>query len=608
LTVLEPRNFIANIPPFERLNANELDTVAAAVDIEYFKSGTKLLNRGESPSRLYIIIKGIVAERAPDGSVTLHETQDTFSALALLSETCQSDFTVQEEALCYLLPRETFKHLSNTNPNFVNFYYQTLSQRLNWLMEQREVKELASFMVAKIRDAYIHPPIWVAAEDSIYRAVEILKQNKATSVLVKNGNQTGIVTDTDIREHVVLQRKSVDTPVGEIATYQLLGLKAEEYLFNALLQMTRHTVKRLVINDGEQIIGVLDQMDLLSYFSHHSHLVNVQIERATEIEQLEKASRDIANVIQALYGRGVKIHAITQLVTELNRKLFRKLYSLLIPPEVIANSCLIVMGSEGRGEQILKTDQDNALILRDGFAYSGLNNLLQQFTAALKKLGYPLCPGEVMVSNPQWIKPLYDFREQIYAWLNTPQQPASLMNLAIFYDATAVAGDLALLTMAKDYLWEHLGSTPLFFTHFAKPTLAFETPLGWFAQFIVDNRHQGGLDIKKGGIFPIVHGVRSLALEQRLTSTNTIERIQILQEIGRFDQEFTEELTEAFAFMLSLRLEAELQQMQRNEPPNNYIQPHQLSKPERDLLRDSLKIVNRFKDFITYHFHLNMVT
>lgn len=608
MTVLEPRSFIVNIPPFERLNASELDTVAAAVDIEYFKSGTKLLNRGENPLYLYIIIKGIVAERAPDGSITLHETQDTFSALALLSKTCQSDFTVQEEALCYLLPQVTFEHLSNTNPNFVNFYYQTLSQRLNSLMEQREVKELASFMVAKIRDAYIHPPIWVAAADSIYRAVAILKQNKATSVLVRNGNQIGIVTDTDIREHVVLQRKSVDTPVGEIATYQLLGMKAEEFLFNALLQMTRHTVKRLVINDGEKIIGVLEQMDLLSYFSHHSHLVNVQIERATDVDQLEKASRDIANVIQALYGRGVKIHAITQLVTELNRKLFRKLYNLLIPPEVIANSCLIVMGSEGRGEQILKTDQDNALILRDGFAYSGLNNLLQQFTAALKKLGYPLCPGEVMVSNPHWLKPLHDFREQIYAWLNTPQQPASLMNLAIFYDATAVAGDLALLTTAKDYLLEHLESTPRFFTHFAKPTLAFETPLGWFAQFIVDNRHQGGLDIKKGGIFPIVHGVRSLALEQKLTGTNTIERIQILQEIGRFDQEFAEELTEAFAFMLSLRLEAELQQMQRNEPPNNYIQPHQLSKPERDLLRDSLKMVNRFKDFITYHFRLNMVT
>jgi CBS domain-containing protein len=608
LTVPEQRSFIANIPPFDRLNASELDTVTAAVDVEYFKSGTKLINRGASPSYLYIIIKGIVEEHAPDGSITLHETQDTFSALALLSGTCQSDFTVQEEALCYLLPQATFEHLSKTNPNFVNFYYQTLSQRLNWLMEQREAKELASFMVAKIRDAYIHPPIWVAAEDSIYQAVEILKQNKATSVLVKKGTQTGIVTDTDIREHVVLQRKSVDTPVGEIATYQLLGMQAEEFLFNALLQMTRHTVKRLVIDDGEKIIGVLDQMDLLSYFSHHSHLVNVQIERATDIDQLNKASRDIANVIQALYGRGVKIHAITQLVTELNRKLFRKLYNLLIPPEVIANSCLIVMGSEGRGEQILKTDQDNALILRDGFAYSGLNNLLQQFTTALKKLGYPLCPGEVMVSNPQWVKPLYDFREQIYAWLNTPQQPTSLMNLAIFYDATAVAGDTTLLTTAKDYLWEYLENTPIFFTHFAKPTLAFETPLGWFAQFIVDDHHQGGLDIKKGGIFPIVHGVRSLALEYKLTSTNTIERIQTFQETGRFAQEFAEELTEAFAFMLSLRLETELQQMQRNEPLSNYIQPHQLSKPERDLLRDSLKIVNRLKDFITYHFHLNMVT
>ena len=123
MTVPEPRNFIASIPPFDRLNANELDTITAAVDIEYFKSGAKLINRGESPSCLYIVIKGIVEERALDGSITLHETQDTFSALALLSGTCQSDFTVQEEVLCYLLPKATFLHLSKTNPNFVNFYY-----------------------------------------------------------------------------------------------------------------------------------------------------------------------------------------------------------------------------------------------------------------------------------------------------------------------------------------------------------------------------------------------------------------------------------------------------------------------------------------------------
>ena len=608
MTVPDQRNFIASIPPFDRLNESELDTVTAAVDIEYFKSGAKLINQGENPPHLYIVIKGIVEERAPDGSITLHETQDTFSAMALLSGTCRGDFTVQEEALCYLLPKATFLHMSKTNPNFVNFYYQSLSQRLNRLMEQRETKELASFMVAKIRDAYIHPPIFVAAQDSIYRAVEILKQNKATSVLVGNNTRTGIVTDTDIREHVVLQRKPVDTPVGEIASYKLLSMKLDDFLFDALLQMTRHTVKRLIIYDGEAIIGILDQMDLLSYFSHHSHLVNVQIERATDIDRLKKAGRDIANVIQTLYGRGVKIHAITQLVTELNRKLFRKLYSLLIPQEVIANSCLIVMGSEGRGEQILKTDQDNALILRDGFAYSGLNNLLKQFTTALKELGYPLCPGEVMVSNPQWVKPLYDFREQIDDWLNTPQKPASLMNLAIFYDATAVAGDADLLTTAKDYLFDHLRNAPCFFTHFAKPTLSFETPLGWFAQFIVDKKHQGGLDIKKGGIFPIVHGIRSLALEHKLIGTNTIERIQALQEIGTFDREFAEELIETFSFILSLRLETELQQLQRNEPHSNYIQPNHLTKPERDLLRDSLKIVNRFKDFITYHFRLNMVT
>jgi CBS domain-containing protein len=213
-----------------------------------------------------------------------------------------------------------------------------------------------------------------------------------------------------------------------------------------------------------------------------------------------------------------------------------------------------------------------------------------------------------MVSNPAWSQPLKTFKEAIFHWLEYPHHNA-LMNLAIFYDANAVAGDDNLLQMAKDYLFALLTSNNSYYSHFAKPTLSFETPLSLFANFIVEkSQHKDQLDIKKGGIFPIVHGIRSLALEQRLTLTNTMDRINALKDKGLFDKTFADELVEALGFMISLRLQAELDQIRFNQPYNNYISPSNLNKLERDLLKESLKIVNEFKKFITYHYKLNMVS
>ncbi|EDN66817.1 cyclic nucleotide binding protein/2 CBS [Beggiatoa sp. PS] len=122
------------------------------------------------------------------------------------------------------------------------------------------------------------------------------------------------------------------------------------------------------------------------------------------------------------------------------------------------------------------------------------------------------------------------------------------------------------------------------------------------------SRIKNELDIKKGGIFPIVHGIRSLALEYQITQTNTIERIKILCEKGIFDKMFATDLIEAFGFMISLRLQFELEKVKQGEPYDNYIKPSQLNKLERDLLKDSFKIVNNFKKFIIYHFKLDRIS
>jgi len=609
LSVLEQKAFIAGIPPFDRLLDADLERVAQSVDIAYFKEGDVLIEAGVVPESLFIIIKGLVNECNDEEQVSVYTVQDSFNPLALIENTNSNSFVAQEETICYLMPKTIFLNILKRNKSFENFYYQDLTERLNDLIEQRNRKEVASFMVARISDAYVQPPVFVEAELPITEAVKIMREQKIMALLVKRSDDVGIMTDTDVSNHVVLKQVPITEPVGNIATFNLIGARTDDFLFNANLLMTRNAIKHLIIYhpDGK-IAGILDQVDLLSYFSTHSHLIAVQIERATTTEQLKKASQTLVSMIQSLYSRGVKVRFISQLVSELNKKIFEKLYQLLAPPELLANSCLLVMGSEGREEQILKTDQDNAIILRDGFDYPDLPNLTKLITETLIDFGYPPCPGNIMVSNPFWSKPLKAFQDQIYQWVDSPNEEA-LMNLAIFYDAQAISGDASLLQAAKDYLYKLLNDNQIFFSSFARPTLSFETPLSWFEGFIVEkNEHKDELDMKKGGIFPIVHGVRSLALEYRLTCSNTIERIKALRDKNVLDKEFATELSEAFGFMISIRLDAELEKIKLNQHYDNYINPDELNKLERDLLKDSFKIVNEFKKFITHHFRLNMVS
>ena len=184
-------------------------------------------------------------------------------------------------------------------------------------------------------------------------------------------------------------------------------------------------------------------------------------------------------MIRVLSDDGVRIEVIAGLVGGLNRRIFQRLWTLLAPEELRANSCLVVMGSEGRGEQIVKTDQDNALILRDGFAFDGLEAVTNAFTAALIEFGYPPCPGGIMLSRPLWCQPLEGFRAALRDWTHG-SDPDGPMNLAIFLDAAAVAGDARLLDEAQAYLRRLLAGSDAFYARFAAAIEQFGGEGGWW--------------------------------------------------------------------------------------------------------------------------------
>lgn len=624
---LDQKTFLAHLPPFSQLPEPELERLAKEMTVGHYRAGEVLLKAGERPAHLFILIDGSVWEidgdppasglaesvKSPEQSerllmcvTSLYMAEDIFDTRALLEGISKHSFVVAEPARCFRLPREIFLQTVRNYPPFAHFYDLKFSQRLAARQDAEDLRELSAFTITKISDVYLHPPTYVTGDTSIHQTAMAMKANKTNSVLVRHGDEIGIVTATDLREAGIIQRRSLDAPVATLATYELIGMGPDDFLFNALLRMTRHNINRLVISEGSTIHGILEQIDLLSYLSNHSHLIGVQIERASTKEELQWASRDLVNVIRDLHHKGVKIRYIMQLVSELNKQMLRKLFELLAPPELVENSCLLVLGSEGREEQVMKTDQDNALILRDDFSYPDLERITSEFTASLIDFGYPPCPGNIMVSNPYWAKSVAAFKKELFEWIVHPTHEY-FMQFAIFYDAKAVAGDENLLRHVKDRMHRLLGDHRSFYSQFAKATLAFETPLSFFTNFVLE-KNRDELDIKKGGIFPIVHGVRSLALEYRLPQTNTIERITALGQRNLFQPSFGTELIEAFTFMSTLRTKAGLQKIERGLPQDNYLNPKELNKLERELLRDSFKIVNEFKKFATYHFKLGMIS
>jgi len=223
----------------------------------------------------------------------------------------------------------------------------------------------------------------------------------------------------------------------------------------------------------------------------------------------------------------------------------------------------------------------------------------------LIELGFPKCSGNVMVSNEFWRRDVKSYKTLIDEW-SVNLSGESVQNLSIFLDAKCVAGSCELLDDVKSYLFAHFKSRVDVLAHIAKAVLNFETPLSLFSGFVTDKKHENGIDLKKGGIFAIVHGVRVLALENGVSATNTIERIKELNNLGIVNKSFATELIESFDTLGAVRLEAMLSS--KNIDASNYIDPKSLQKAQRDLLKDSFKIINKFKKFMSFRFHLEMVS
>ena len=603
MSILDQRKLIGSIHPFELLSSNELDNLMEKIDIAYYIKDTLLFSKTLESIAFYIIIKGSVNEYIEDELHNVYNQGDSFDADALIYAKTESRFVVDEELICYEIKKDDFLDLMQ-NKKVQSYFLQDFVSRHQQLKNHDISSDLTPFLISKVSEMFLHNACIVDKNETIYNALVEQKVLKSSVIIVEEDEGYSIVTDSDLRTNLLVDGFNLQAPISSIATQGIISIDVNDFLFNALLIMTHNTIKRLVVMENNEIVGILEQLDLLSYFANHSHLVAVQIDKANNINDLKALQGDIKNIIVTLRAKGVKVRYITKLISALNIKIYKKVFDMCVSEELQSKCSLIVMGSEGREEQTIKTDQDNALIIRSGEDIETFTEPMLKLNAYLLELGFPKCEGDVMVSNQYWRRSVQDFKSLIDEWI-VSMSDSSVQNLSIFLDAQSVAGDATLLEELQMFLTQNFHARDDVLAHIAKAVLNFETPLSLFSNFVLEKEHHNRIDLKKGGTFALVHGIRTLSLQYEVKATNTIDRIKELNNQGVIDKTFASELIESFDTLSAIRLQAMLESAELNE--SNFINPKNLTKVQRDLLKDSFKIVNKFKKFITFHFHLNMV-
>lgn len=594
--------------PFSLLDEQGQKKLCTNVSLEEYPADAVVIESGAPGKCVYIVQRGEIVELDParsgaDARIGRFREGDTFGAISVFNGTSRYEFRARQDSGCYLLPAALFLSLCDTSLEFANYFRLRLSEKTRLITAHRNEGGvgMTGFMLAQVSDC-MRDPISLPPDASIADAVRCLDKGHADSLLVSGDLEPGVVTKTDLLNALVLRGLGQQTPIGEVANYGLVSVTPGQYLFEALVSMTRYQVSRVVVLSSGQAVGVVELTDVLDYFSSRSHAIALQVEQADSLEALAAASHRQEELVRALMGQGTKLRFAMGLLAALNGRIMNKAWHFVVGDEYDHGACLMVMGSEGRGEQILKTDQDNGLIIEDDLAWPALESTMQRVTETLIELGYPPCPGDIMVSNPQWRGTESEWRKRVAYWADK-RDGDSLMKLVILLDASAVAGNPALVERLRDWLFECCANDQLLLSTLARPALGFATPLTLFGS-LKKSRH--GIDIKKGGIFPIVHGVRVMALQSRIEATSTMERLDALVAAERLDARFAEDLGEALSLFTELRLNQQLAKANTDgEPlPTNLLQVQELSSLERDLLRESLHIVKELKQRLSHRFHL----
>ncbi|MEJ8802931.1 DUF294 nucleotidyltransferase-like domain-containing protein [Pontibacter sp. H249] len=631
------QEFLNKYPPFNLVKPEKLQQLAAHVRVLFLEPEQVLFSQeDEAHLYFYLVRQGSVRLEQQDTNgntrlVDVCDEGDVFGARALIAKkSYSSTATAAEETLVYGVPIAQFEPILHENPEvalyFAAGFAAGASVQHGRMQETNQARRGLKSQLGLPLPLHLEDVLAVdtsqslvtcSPETSLRLAAQIMSDKDSSFMVVVDEQQKplGILTDTDMRKRVVAGHVSIDDTVTAIMSKPVVSIKPNPHMAEALIAMIRHKIKHLCItSDGSintVVQGVLTEHDLLLAQGSNPAVLVQEIRQTKNIESLPVLRDRAEELLHKYLEQEVSIAFVANIITEINDALIVRAlqYAESVLGEPPLRYCWLSIGSEGREEQLLRTDQDNALVFEDQHA-AGEKEAQTYFlklativNELLEKSGFEKCPANMMGSNSKWCQPLHTWKQYFYSWIHEPTEEA-IMHTSIFFDYRPVYGDFKLATQLTDYIYEHIQQERIFLPFLAKHALQTPPPLSFFRNFIVERggEHKDQFDIKLRAMTPLIDAARVLTLDNRIAGmNNTFKRFEKLAELEPQNADLYREAAMAYEIMMRYRALNGL----RNHNSGRYLNPQELNKLERQTLRNTFKPISDVQELLQVRFQLS---
>jgi CBS domain-containing protein len=596
MAATDPTAYLRETAPFRALPQPLFEEAARAVEVTFHPAGTWLARAGGRPlEHLHVIRKGAVRLERDGQTLQVLEEGETFGYTSLLARKATLDVQVEEDLVAYRIPDAVFQRLLEDAP-FASHFAGALSERLKAALAQSPVATFRPDLGLEVGQIARDPPVWVEAGATVGEAARRMREANATAVLVR-GDPPAIVTDRDFRDRVLAEGLGPETRVAAVATAAPRTVQAGTRIheaWTALLDTGAHHLP--IVRDGE-VIGVLGSTDLLRCTAQGPMAVLRRVERLSARASLPGYAATVAEMASALLAGGLDATAIAGFVARLSDTLLGRIVHLAqadLGPAP-APWAWLALGSEGRTEQTLLTDQDNALAFADAGAEgrAWFEAFADRVNGDLEAAGFPRCAGGYMARG--WTAPLSEWAARFAGFVDAPS-PEALLRAGIFFDFRPVAGTLDL--SALDAVLAAAVSKPPFLRFLARAALEFRPP----PALLLRLKGTSAVDLKAHGIAPVVFLARCYGLELGGGPRSTLARLEAAARAGNLSEPVFAEAAEAYRFLVGLRLRLQLKRLAAGEPAASAVALAGLGALERSRLKDSLRAVRSLQEAGALHF------
>jgi CBS domain-containing protein len=616
--LIDIRNHMERHAPFDDLPKEMLDRVVAGIEVSYFRAGTDILEFGQSNNYLHYVRSGAVEIFRRNGELYNRVTEgEIFGQTGLMmNRTVRFPARALEDTLVYLIPYELFEYLCE-NEEFTDYVEIEDRSRLRSAVSRREKSN--QLMTARITRLIGRPPITAPNTVRLQEAARIMTENKVSALplMDETGDKPvlcGIVTDRDLRSRALSKALPSETPISDIMSTDVRTTRSTAFIFEAMLTMLHNNVHHLPVMDGDTVRGMISLSDIIKHESQNSLYLVSNIYHQKDVKGLKRLSKDVPDTFVRMVNEDANSHMIGSAMAGIGRSFTQRLLELgeqeLGPPPV--PYCFMALGSMARDEQLVVTDQDNAMVLDDSFnpaEHDRYFKALAKFVSdGLAECGYTYCTGDIMATNDKWRQPLRVWKGYFADWIDNPRAEA-LLNSNIFFDLEGIDGETRFTEELQSFVAERASNNPRFLAMMARNALGRTPPLGFFRQFVMeeDGKQNKTFNLKRRGTAPMSDLIRIHALACGSKAQNTFNRLKAISDTRLLPEDGVDNLRDAFEFIAIVRIRHQALAIEAGRQPDNDVRPEDLSPFERSHLKDAFQVVSEAQKFLRFRYNAGAV-